>query len=258
MRKVVFIILFLMSAHLGFAQADLFGTTDSAKARKGVLITANGQFDLPAADMAKRFGNSYRIGGAITYKTKKGWLYGAKIDFILGAVIREDSLMINIKDQYGDFLNQSGQRIGVPIYERGYAIGLEFGKILPLSKKSYLRNPDNGLMLLTSAGFLQHKIDIFDKDKSVPQLRDQYLKGYDRLTNGMYVEQYVAYTYFARDGLLNFHIGLDAMFGFTKDRRDYLYDVMRTDNKQRLDILFGIRGGWYIPIFKRKSEELNF
>jgi len=58
--------------------------------------------------------------------------------------------------------------------------------------------------------------------------------------------------------LLNFTIGVDALFGFTQDRRDYLYDVMRPDNQQRLDILFGLRGGWFIPIFKRKSEDILF
>jgi hypothetical protein len=33
---------------------------------------------------------------------------------------------------------------------------------------------------------------------------------------------------------------------------------MRPDHAKRLEILFGVRGGWFIPMFKRKSDELMF
>ena len=98
----------------------------------------------------------------------------------------------------------------------------------------------------------------FDKDKAVPQLRGAYLKGYDRLTNGAFIEEYAGYTYFSKYQLVNFTIGLDALVGFTQGRRDYLYDVMRPDNAKRIDILYGLRAGWFIPMFKRKSEDLLF
>ena len=179
----------------------------------------------------------------------------------MGGVVKQDSLMINIRDRYSnyntheyEFINSSGERIGVPVYERGYAIGLTFGKIFAYSKQ----HPNDGLTVLGTVGFIQHKIDIFDKDKSVPQLSGSYLKGYDRLTNGVFAEAYVGYSHFAKNKLVNYTIGLDGLFGFTQGRRDYLYDVMRSDNAQRLDILFGIRGGWFIPIFKHKSEDLLF
>ena len=72
------------------------------------------------------------------------------------------------------------------------------------------------------------------------------------------MEEYAGYTYFGKNKLINFTLGVDALFGFTQGRRDYLYDVMRADTKQRLDILYGLRGGWFIPIFKRKSEDISF
>jgi hypothetical protein len=211
--------------------------------------------------MAKRFGLSYRVGPALLYKTTSNWVFGAKCDFILGGTITQDSLMINIRDKYSgqsthlyEFINGNGQRIGVPVYERGYAIALQAGKVIPFKEQ----HPDNGLLLLTSAGFIQHKINIYDRDKTIGQLRGDYLKGYDRLTNGFFIEEYAGYTYFAKNVLLNFTIGFDALVGFTEGRRDYLYDVMRPDNQQRIDILYGIRLGWFIPIFKRKSEDILF
>jgi hypothetical protein len=261
--RCVLIAFCLLCTASAFAQNEdkLFAPGEKVETKKGFILNANGSFDIPAGDMASRFGLSYRLGPAVLYKTRSNWLFGAKFDFIMGNTTKQDSLMINIRDKYSEqntkvyeFINIDGQRVGVPIYERGYAVGLQAGKIFSWSQ----HHPDNGLVLLTSVGFMQHKINIFDRDKSVLQLRGDYRKGYDRLTNGWFIDQYVGYIYFAKNRLLNFTLGADILVGFTQGRRDYLYDVMRPDNDKRIDILFGLRGGWYIPIFKRKSEELIF
>ncbi len=236
-----------------FAQADLFGA-EAAPRRHGIVLGLNGTFDLPGADMAKRFGASYRLGPSVLYKTDKGYLFGAKADFLFGNQMREDSLLAGVRDADGFFINQNGLRVGVGTFERGYAIGLEAGKIFPANKS----NPNSGWLLMTGAGFIQHRITLSDKDKTVSQIAGDYRKGYDRLTNGLYLEQFAGYNYFDKKGALNFHIGLNILAGFTKGRRDFLYDVRRPDNQSRLDLLFGIRGGWYIPVFKTKSEEIYF
>jgi hypothetical protein len=260
MRTTIFTLLFSLTALSSFGQDKLFGPGESKEPRHGFMLNGNVALDLPAADMAKRFGTNYRLGPALLYKTKKNWLFGAKFDFILGNNVKEDSLMVNIRDKFSgnhklyEFINNDGQRIGVPVYERGYAVGLQAGKIIRTSKS----HPDNGWMLLTTVGFIQHKINIFDKDNSVEQLRGALRKGYDRLANGSFIEQYAGYAYFSTSRLLNFTIGVDILAGFTQGRRDYLYDVMRPDDAKRVDILYGLRGGWFIPMFKRKSEDLLF
>jgi len=242
-----------LSGSSAFAQADLFETVKEP-VRKGIVIGLNAGLDVPGGDLAKRFGLSYRIGPSFMYKTKSNYMFGAKMDFIFGNVIREDSLLAGVHDKDGNFINNNGQRIGIGLFERGIAVGLQAGKIFSLGST----NPNNGLLVMTGVGFLQHRINILDKDKTVPQVRDDYEKGYDRLTNGWYLEQFAGFNMFDKGGLLNFHIGLDIMAGFTKGRRDYLYDVRRTDDAARIDLLFGIRGGLYIPVFKKKSEEMFF
>lgn len=259
--RYVFILTLLFCTAVVHAQVDLFGPSESKEARSGVLLNINGGFDLPGADMAKRFDNSWRLGPGILYKTKNNWLIGTKFDFITGRNVNEDSLMINVADKYYsskqnlyEFINNSGQRIGVPVYERGYAVGLSGGKIFSHSKD----HPDNGIITLTSVGFVQHRINIYDKDKTVEQVRGEYRKGYDRLTNGIFVEQYLGYVYFARNKLINFTLGADILVGFTQGRRTFLYDVMRPDDAKRLDILYGLRAGWFLPIYNRKSEDMMF
>lgn len=252
-KQLLLLVALIVHGYTSLAQSDLF-EAEKLPPHKGFIINVNGGIDFPAADMADRFGTSYKIGGAILYKTTSNWMFGPKIDFIVGSDIREDSLLSNIKGSDNMFYNQNGERVGVGIFERGYMIGIQAARIFNLAKRS----SESGVMIMTSAGFMQHKINIFDRDNAIPQLRKEYKKGYDRLTNGLYLEQYVGYNFFSRNNLVNFHIGLDVTAGFTKGRRDYLYDVMRKDDASRLDVLFGIRGGWYIPIFKRKSEEIYF
>lgn len=254
--KLVYSLLFssaICCAGSAQAQKDLFGST-KLPPRKGFLVGVNGNFDMPAGDMAKRFGNSYRIGVSLHYKLKSNWIFGAKFDFLNGPTIREDSLLSGIKDSENTFFNQDGQRIAVNTYERGYMTGLEAGYIFNLSKSV----SDNGIMVMTGVGFMQHKILIQDKSESILSLRGDYRKGYDRLTNGIYVEQYIGYLFLSNNGLINFHVGMDFAMGFTGGRRDFWYDVRRPGNDKRTDILWGVRGGWYLPLFKRKSEEFYF
>lgn len=235
------------------AQADLFGTT-KVPSRTGFIIGVNGTFDVPGADMATRFGLSYRLGPSLLFKTKDNWMFGAKCDWIFGNKIKEPGLMSNIVDTEGYFITNQGSRQAVEVLERGWAVGLMAGKLFAISKA----NTNSGILVLTGVGFLQHKINIYDADKIVDQLGGDYRKGYDRLTNGIYLEQFAGYNHFDKNGYFNFHIGFNVMAGFTKGRRDYLYDVRRPDNESRLDLLYGIRGGWYIPLFRKKSEEVYF
>ena len=259
MKQFVLLSLVIIISTHAFAQEDLFGKKDETKqsavpTHHGWLIGANGDLDIPAGDMAKRFGVSYRIGPSVMYKTGNNYLIGIKMDFILGNQIKQDSLMANLYTANGDMIDQNGSRVSPRIFERGYMVGITGGKIFNLSKKY----KDNGIACMLTMGFIQHKILILSTDNAIPAIRGDYVKGYDRLTNGAFIEGYCGYAYFGKEGLLNFNVGLDIAAGFTQGRRDYLFDVMRPDNQKRTDILFGLRGTWYIPIFKHKSEEYIF
>ncbi len=256
MQRIICLLVLFVSTTISLsAQDDLFGNlTEKKPVRNGFVIGANGAFDMPGGDMADRFGVSYRIGPSLLYKTKSNWMIGAKGDFIFGNRIREDSLMINIATSEGAFIDKGGLLRNVGLFERGFLVGIQGGKILNLGAAK----SDNGLLLMTGIGFIQHRIRIVDKNNDLYQVAGEYKKGYDRLTNGWYAEQFVGYNHFSNNALINYHIGLNVMAGFTAGRRDFLYDVMRPGGGSRIDILFGIRGGWYIPIFRQKSEELYF
>jgi hypothetical protein len=252
MHKII-VLLFLVMSLNADAQNELFGT-EKAPARKGFILGFNGGVDFPGADMAVRYGTSWRVGGQVLYKTKSNWVFGPKFDYMFGNNLREDSLLSNIVDEYGTFISNTGQRLSANFYQRGYMFGMQGGRIFNISKT----NSDNGILVMTTIGFMEHKLFIRDRENAIPSLAGDYKKGYDRLTNGWMLEQYVGYTYFANNNFLNFHLGLNVTAGFTQGRRDWIYDLKIPGNESRFDLLLGIRAGWYIPIFKRKSEEFFF
>jgi hypothetical protein len=45
------------------------------------------------------------------------------------------------------------------------------------------------------------------------------------------------------------------MQGFTKSRRSFDYDKMAKDNTKRLDMLWGAKIAWLLPLYKKSPQE---
>ncbi len=80
-------------------------------------------------------------------------------------------------------------------------------------------------------------------------------KGYDRLSNGIGFTQSVGYLFLSNNRIANFFAGIEMNEAFTKNRRDFNYDQMKKDNQLRTDLLFGIRIGWILPLYKKAPKE---
>lgn len=250
---------FLLSIHfLVNAQEINEGNDTKSKtlplADRAWNIDVIGAMDFPQLDLAKRFGTSYRLGVGIKYKTEKNWIYGVKFEFITGNKMRDDSLMWNLKTSQTGIINQEGDVLNVGLFQRGYMCGVQLGKIFPILQA----NKNSGIMTLASVGFMQYKINIFDRNNSFPQFNDDYKKGYDRLTNGFYLEDFIGYNYFATNKLINCYAGFNFVWGFTQGRRDYQFDLERPDTGARKDVMIGFRLGWVVPIYRKHSEDTYY
>ena len=134
MRKYLSVLVFAVcSAGTTYAQDDLFGS-EKVPVRHGFIFGANGDFDLPGGDMAKRFGESFRIGPSLMYQTESNWLFGMKGDFIFGNKIKEPDYMANVRGADGMFITGNSDRENVGYFERGYTLGVHAGRIIPLKK----------------------------------------------------------------------------------------------------------------------------
>ncbi len=217
----------------------------------------------PGGDVADRYGYNSTIGGGFMYKTKKNLLFSADVNFIFGNQIKNaDSILWIVLTKNGYIIDGNGTYANYAIFQRGYSINFRVGKILKVLRA----NPNSGLMLMGGAGYLLHRMRIDVQHETVQQLKDDYGKGYDRLTGGLNLNEFIGYFYMGRTRVLNFYAGFEFYQAFTKNLRDrdfdqLIYDqatdtytVAGKDNNNYVDLFFGIKIGWMIPIYNRAPD----
>lgn len=218
------------------------------------MIGAHIGIQVPGFDLAKRFGHNGAVGGSFMFKDKHNFLYGASGTFIFGNQLREDTIFDNLITESGGIINKAGNFAELSLFERGYYIMGHFGKVFNVVGP----NENSGLELLGGVGFLEHKIRIQDEFDGVPQLAGNYKKGYDRLTNGLSLSQYIGYRHFSNTRLINYYVGIEIVEAFTQNRRSVNFDTMAPDKSKRFDLLVGLKFGWVFPIYKRKPRDFYF
>jgi len=252
MHKLLLITL-LMSA-LSFNGMTQRNVADSTIATPWISI----QYGLnwTAGDMLERHGFFNHIGMLAGYKTSRNWIYGVEGSYMFGGDVRASGLFDHLVDSKGNITDQNGDIANVRVYSRGMTVNGSVGKILPVLNP----NPNSGIYLSFGAGFIAHKLRIETQDHVVPQLELEYRKGYDRLTQGINLSQFVGYAFMANQGFLNFYGGFYVQEGFTKNMREIFFDQPNTQvpTDMMIDIQYGIRLAWLVPVYKRKPKDFYF
>lgn len=207
-------------------------------------------------DLADRYGLLNHIGGFIGYKTRKNWIYGVDGSFIFGNDIRVTDLFNHLIDSKGNITDQNGDIATVRVLSRGFYADANVGKILPVLSP----NKNSGIYLSLGVGYLSHKMRIETQDHVVPQIELDYRKGYDRLTGGVNVQEFVGYAFMANQGVFNFYGGFYAQQGFTYNQRTVFFDQPDTpvSTDVRFDVQYGFKVAWLIPVYKRMPKEYYY
>jgi hypothetical protein len=137
---------------------------------------------------------------------------------------------------------------------RGFTSYVGVGRLFAINK----RNMNTGFMVKGSLGFIQHKINFVSQERNIPQLDENYAKGYDRLSSGLSINEFVGYFHQSQNRLINFYIGVEFMQAQTYNRRGYNYDQMSYDSYKKSDFSTSFRFGWMIPIYLNTKEEDEF
>ena len=234
------------------------GATPFQTGNEGTLISYNVSYgaQLPAGDLADRFGFNYNLGNNVDLILASNWIIGLDAQFIFGTDVKENPLLNNVIGPEGFIYSNSFTPADIVLRERGFYFGAKAGRLFALSKN----NKRMGIRATFGAGLLQHKIRIQDDPQVfVPQLDDTYKKGYDRLTNGLALEQFIGFQYLGILRRVNFYAGFEIMEGFTMNRRSFNFDTQMPDTTSRLDILYGFRLGWTLPFYVgENSEEIYY
>ena len=204
--------------------------------------------------MGERFGTNASVGGHYGFKLKSNWTFDASVGFLFGNDVKEPGHMSNIYTAQGAIIGVDGRYADVRIFERGYHVSLNFGRLFCLQKP----NPNSGIQVNVGAGFLQHKIKIEVIENTVAQLNDDYIQGYDRLANGWMLKEFIGYRYHGNKKLINFLVGFEFIQGFTAGRRNWNFDTQEPGDEERTDLLYGIKVGWMVPLYGKTRSTFYY
>ncbi len=226
---------------------------DEANNKGGALLfNFNFGAHLPAADMAKRFNEDMSVGGGLEYITANNFIWGAQGHYFFGTKVNDDPLA-GIRTPEGGIIGVDQSLASVILRERGFFIGANLGKLLIFNEKKR-----SGLRLSGGVGWMQHKIRLQDDGQTVPLLTGAYRKGYDRLTGGPTLTEFIGWQHLGANRRSNWFVGFDMLQGFTHTLRDWDFAAQQKLTGIRLDLRFGIRMGWVLPFYKQAAEQIYY
>jgi hypothetical protein len=210
---------------------------------------------VPGGNLKERFGNSTSIGPGFMLKTKNNWLLAIEAGFIFGNDIKnEQKILENISTTEGWVIDGNGTYAEIHMYERGFTGMAGIGKIFP----GMGSNPNSGIILMLKGGYLQHKIRIENPGNAAVQVFGAYKKGYDKLSDGPALSEFVGYMYLGNNRIASFFGGVNIIQAWTQSRRIYDFHDMKKDDSVHFDLLYEIKVGWIIPFYKRASREFYY
>lgn len=220
-----------------------------------VLVSLGYGPQLPLADLDQRFGGSWSVSGALDFLPKDRPIqFGLQGNFFFGTTVEEDVLS-RLRTDDGFIIGNDRSPADIQLRMRGLYLGARIGTMIPLGNTSRRR----GLALRVGGGYLQHRIRIQDDPvRTVNQLVGGYRKGYDRLTSGPALYQFVGYQQVDVENSLRFFIGIEAWQGFTSNQREWDFALNQPLNDRRFDALVGVRIGWILPFYLRNPDDIYY
>jgi len=256
MPRILLTLLLTTAFMAACAQESGFSTSrkDSAMGMPLLRISYTVQVPL-GGDLGARFGVAHNIGGSLGYKTRSNWMFTLGGHYIFGDhVHNSEALLTELLTPDNIIISNDGSPAILNIGQAGYVIDLRVSKIFPFLRA----NRNSGPMLSLGTAFMEHWIAYDVENNTVPQLRGEYRKGYDRLTNGMVLNQFIGYHYQGDTRLLNFYGGFEFSQGFMGNRRSYDIPERRKIDPNLTYFQFGFRIGWMLPFYKRDQNEYYY
>ena len=209
-----------------------------------------------SGDLADNYGYMSHVGFLAGYKTNKNWFLGFDANFMFGNQVRITGLFDGLVDSFGNITDINGDIAKVLVYARGFNANFAIGKVFPILSP----NKNSGIFVHAGMGYLLHHIRIETQDQVVPQIELDYKKGYDRLTIGPNIHEFVGYSFMSNGGYLNFYGGFYFQQGFTKNQRTINFDQpeIPVSTATKLDLQYGFKIGWFIPFYKRLPKDYYF
>jgi hypothetical protein len=265
MKRILFLVslcavLFLPKSH---AQVQMkVPKVDSASLF--VFLAPNFTYNFVGGDLHKNYGNNFAIGMDLAVKFKSNWSIDFGFKYYFGGNVKDDffyETFKNLMTDDGYFIQSNGQattEIADGVEFRGVSFHWQAGKIIPVTKK--YRN--SGIWIKAGLGVTQHFMFIKNSEDNVPSLQSNknynYKRGYDKLTIGFSLYQFIGYAHMNRRNLFCMYGGIELFESFSKRQRDFDYSLMRKDDSKFFDAMLGIKIGWIIPLYRHNPDAVFY
>lgn len=241
--RLKFLLIFFVLA--GFVRAQR--VSDTCMNIPMITVSFSGQ--TPLGDLKDRFGDNLSVGGSFLFKHRKTWIVGVEGAYFFSKNVKED-VVKQMTTSENFIIDNEGYPADLRITERGFNAYLVVGKVFP----KLGNNPNSGLVTNFGFGYLQHKIKLYDAGQKIAAVKGEMAKGYDRLSGGFAMNQFIGYMYLSNNRLVNIIAGFEFHEAFTKSYRGFNYDTGLADTKDRKDYLIGFRVSWILPLYKRVQD----
>lgn len=239
-----------------FASVSLFcqGLAGERNLDRGIISHFSYGPVATVGDLADRFDGGWSIGLGVDYTPADSpWLFGVMGHYLFGNRVKED-VANNLRLPNGAIIGSQREVADLLLRMRAYYLGVRASRII-----SFGENKRAGIKVGVGIGYLGHRIR-FQEDvtQSVNQLNAEYRKGYDRLTGGLALYQFLGYQIMSRNGRINFFAGGELIEGFTSSLRDFDFATAGSLEGSRLDILAGFRAGIILPLYFGEGQEIFY
>ena len=257
----LFIVCIIFFAEKGYSQIEVrVSKTDSAGLF--VFLAPNFTYNIVMADLYKKFKNNLAIGADLGVKMKNNWSIDFGFKYYFGGYAYQDVIDSTFKNIVVDgyFMKTDGSATtDISCEFRGISFHLQAGKIIPVTKR--FRN--SGIWLKAGIGVTQHFMKIKSGEiiyaiNDDPKFGYVYSKGYDKLTLGFSLYQFVGYAHINKRNLFCAYAGVEFFENFAKRQRDYDYSIMRKDDSKLFETMIGFKIGWIIPLYKHDPNAVFY
>jgi hypothetical protein len=248
----IFMLLCNLVCTINLSAQETPDVADLRNKGKAILFHLSIGAHVPAADLSKRFGQNMAIGGGLERITANNTVLGVEGHYLFGQQVKEDPLTI-LRTPEGTIIGADGTLADVVFRQRGWYVGANIGRLFIFNEKQRA-----GIRVTNSVGWLQHNIRVQDDNSSIVQITGDYIKGYDRLTGGITLQQFIGWQKLGVDRRNNWMIGLELSQGFTNTLRDWDFSTRQKLDSRRIDLRFGIRLAWTLPFYHKAAETIYY
>jgi hypothetical protein len=238
-------LLYFLIAFIWFYSPSAQGQT-GVESKRAWLIGFGLSSNIPSGSWTENFRENFSLSTSVGRKFDNNIIISGELNYLFGGEVNSrNEILENIITSNGQLLNGNGSYAQININQRGTYFNIQAEKLF----FSPAKNENSGWSIGAGAGYAWHWLNIDNVGNDSPQLNEEYIAGYDRMSRGFTAVQSIGYLYLSRSKLINFKVSFEVNQIWSKDLRKYNYPTGLLNDETNLNLLYSLKLKWYLPIY---------